>query len=132
MPISLLQLADILRKHASAGDHTVIVDGEDKGKCCTHASFRMVFSFSGVEFPVDYAYSLDGQTHTFRSRLRREGIGSGGREQIMVDGKDVDDDDVIVGSSSIDGMPAVHVEFRYSDQGKPHSVIFAAPVSAFH
>src|SRR5437667_12767523 len=98
MKITLTEIADLVQKHADALDHVVFVDGVNKGKCCTHASIRPVLSAKGFEFPVDYAYELDGTKMSFKSRLHREDLGQSGREKIHVNGKSVEDDDVVLGT----------------------------------
>jgi len=131
MSLSLSSIITLLKKHAAAADHVVFIDGEEKGDC-THASFRVVVSLSGVEFPVDYAYQLDGQTTTLSSRVRREGLAAHGHEQILVNGQDVDNDDVLIGEDSSAGIPGLFVEFKYSQEGVEHRVKFVAPLTAFH
>lgn len=130
MAISLTDIARLLSKHADPSEHTVFVDGEQTGTC-TRATLRIVFSLSGVEFVVDYAYELDGKKTTFSSRLRSGGLGAGGREQILVNGQDVENDDVVIGADDSTGLPGFYVEFKYTDHGTAKRVKFAAPVTAF-
>jgi hypothetical protein len=115
--------------HVDPEQHTVLIDGIQKGRC-TRASFRTVFSFKGVEFPVDYAYMSDGVETTLSSRLRKQGLGQGGREEIRVNGKDVVADDVLIGFEAGNGSPSAYVEFRYaeSEGGGKRSVKFVAPL----
>ncbi|MGV3617235.1 MAG: hypothetical protein ACO1SV_18055 [Fimbriimonas sp.] len=112
--------------HIPAASHRVIVDGTEKGEC-TAASFRSVVTLRGLEFPVDYAYRLDGVETKLSSRLRSQGLGAGGRESIKVNGQDVTEDDVLIGFDG-DGVPSVYVEFRYKADGETHSVKFIAPL----
>lgn len=129
MALGLSDIISLLLKHVDAEDHVVFVDGEQKGTC-TRASFRFVVTLRGIEFPVDYAYELEGATHTYSSRPSRGGLGKGGREQIKVDGQEVEGDDVIVGADDDTGLPGLHVEFRYKQGGTDHSVKFVAPLAA--
>ena len=128
MSISLRTIAEILDKSAKPEDHIVEVNGERMGTC-TRASFRIVFSWSGVEFPVDYAYELEDESVALSSRLRSQGLGKGGREQITVNGQDVEEDDVLIGMEADN----LYVEFRYRDGvGEPlESVKFMAPLNKF-
>lgn len=131
MSLALTEIITLLRKHAAAEDHVVFIDGDKRGKC-SHASFRVVFSLHGVEFPLEYAYEEGASTTTFRSRVRREGLPAGGHEQILVNDQDVEHDDVIIGSDDSAGVPGLYVEFKYSKAGNDHRVKFVAPMTAFH
>jgi hypothetical protein len=121
----------LLSKHAEPKDHMILINGEQKGTC-THASFRVVFSLTGVEFPVDYTYVLDEEPTNLRSRVRREGLAAGGHEQILVNGKDVDHDDLLVGLDDSAGTPGLFIEFKYTESGADKRVKFVAPLTAFH
>ncbi|MBS1718845.1 MAG: hypothetical protein JST35_00190 [Armatimonadetes bacterium] len=126
MGLSLRQIVTFLSGHIPPDAHRVFIDGEEKGKC-TRASFRTVVVLSGLEFPVDYAYELDGATTTLSSRMRIQGLGAGGREQIKVNGKDVTGDDVVIGFEA----PNAYVEFRFKDGETPRSVKFVAPLKDY-
>ena len=132
MALTLDAIIKLLSKHADPKDHVVFIDGEQKGTC-THASFRVVLSFpKGLEFPVDYSYVLDDETTKLRSRVRREGLDAGGNEQILVNGKDVDHDDVLIGLDDSAGIPGLFIEFKYMEAGVDKRVKFVAPLTAFH
>ena len=126
-----IKLSDIIKflsgLNVSPENHTVLLDGEPKGDC-TRASFRSVVSLSGLEFPVDYAYKFEDKETTLSARLRSQGLGKGGREQIKVNGAGVKGDDVLVGFE-LDGItPIAYVEFRYLDGDTERSVKFLAPL----
>ena len=126
--LSLRQLVAFLGGLSVAPEaHRVIVDGRE-GARCTRASFRSVFGITGVEFPVEYAYvEGDAPEVVLTSRLRTQGLGAGGRERLLVNGKDVEGEDVLV-SFSVDGAPSASVEFRWKEGGTARSVRFLAPL----
>lgn len=114
--------------HVPAGEHIVVIDGEQSGTC-TQASFRTILGWRGLEFPLDYAFSLDGTTTKLSARLRMQGLGSGGREQIKVNGVDVTGDDVLVGFEAEDPLrPTAYVEFRFNAGEGDRSIKFLAPL----
>jgi len=130
MAISLTDIARLLSQHADPKEHKVFINDVESGTC-TRATLRAVFSIGGVEFPVDYAYELNGKRTSFSSRLRTGGLGTGGREQILVNGQDVENDDVLIGADNSTGVPGFYVEFKYTENGTENRVKFAAPVTAF-
>ena len=120
----------LLSKSAPPSAHLVFVNGQPGGKCL-QASFRTVFSLSGIEFVLAYARESGNARVTYSSRVRPQGVGAGGREQILVNGQDVDRDDVLIGMDDSAGPGSLYVEFRFSEGGKDQSVKFVAPISAF-
>ncbi|MDI9641392.1 hypothetical protein QPK87_06945 [Kamptonema cortianum] len=129
MALSLHQIITLLTKSADPSAHTVTVNGQPGGSC-TRASFRVVWSMSGVEFVVDYGRQSGGATTMYSSRVRGQGLGSGGHEQILVNGQHVSDDDVQIGMDSSAG-PALYVEFLFRDATGNQRVKFSAPLTAF-
>lgn len=85
-------------------------------------------SLHGLEIPVEYAYLLSGEETTLSSRLRTQGLGKGGREQIKVNGKDVQGDDVIIAFEASGVPPKATVEFRFALDGIQKTVTFVAPL----
>ncbi|RYG24142.1 hypothetical protein EON82_11780 [bacterium] len=130
MALSVFELIRLLNRHADAADHKVFVDDVETGTCI-RASFRVVFSLRGVEVVLDYTYEENGTKTTFSSRPRPNQLKSGQGERILVNGQDVDNDDVIVGSDSSAGPGSLYVEFKYRQSGTDHRVKFAAPATAF-
>jgi len=131
MALSLLDIVKLLNHHAKAEDHKVFVDGVETGKC-VRASFRPVISFAhGFELVLDYTLDNAGAKTTYSSRLHQNQLKSGGGEKILVNGQDVDDDDVIVGADASAGPGTIYVEFKFSQAGTAKRVKFAAPATAF-
>lgn len=131
MGLSLLDIIKLLNRHAEPKDHKVFVDGTEKGTC-SRASFRPVISFGhGLEFVLDYTREDAGVKTTYSSRLHQNQLGAGTGDKILVNGQDVDNDDVIIGSDSSAGLGSVYVEFKFSKDGADHRIKFAAPATAF-
>ncbi len=131
MALSLLDIIKLLNRHAKAEDHKVFVDGTETGTC-TRASFRPVISFAhGFELVLDYTQDNAGTKTTYSSRLHQNQLNAGGGEKILVNGQDVDNDDVIVGTDDSVGLGTIYVEFKFSQASVAKRVKFAAPASAF-
>jgi hypothetical protein len=128
--ISLFQVINFLKgAHVPPSQHKVFIDDVEKG-VCTKASVRTVLSLGGLEIPVDYAYTLDGSETTLSARLRTQGLGAGGREQIKVNGHDVQSDDVVISFDGSHGNAVV--EFRFTDENRAQRVKFVAPLTGIN
>jgi hypothetical protein len=132
MGLTLPTIVRFLSGSVEPGNHVVVIDGQESEATCTRASVRTVFGLGGLEIVVDYAYELGGTTSTLSSRLRRQGLGSGGREQIKFNGKDVTADDVITGFEGSDTLnPVGYIEFRFVAEGQNRSIKFVASLRDF-
>lgn len=130
MALSIQSIITLFAKSAPPAEHTVTIDGEVKGTCL-HAAFKPVFSLKGFELVLDYTYALGTTSTTLHSRMRAQGAGAGGKEQILVNGQNVDEDDVVIGADDSAGVGTIYVEFKYTEGVNRHRVKFSAPVSAF-
>lgn len=130
MGLTLRQIILLLNRQARPEEHVVFVDGERRGRC-TRASLRPVLSLRGFEIVLDYAFVDGSDTTALSTRLRGQGVGEGGREQILVNGQDVSNDDVLLGGDDSTGAPSLYVEFKFTQDGQDRRIKFAAPLTAF-
>lgn len=128
----ILNLVTKFIEGAEPEEHTVFVNGTKTGTCIRATAEDISTLLGGFKVKFRYSYQ-DGETTTHHyARVRAQGLGKGGREQIEVNSKEVFNDDVILGTTELDGVPAISIEFRYSleEGGDTTSVKYVVPVSA--
>jgi hypothetical protein len=116
--MNLTTILKLLFSGVPPRDHIVSVDGARKGPV-TEADAKV----DGLSIRLRYAFQADGQTRRVEARVPLGSPGTpGGPDEIWVDGREVEGDDVILSGDVLLSGPVIKIEFNWVESGQDRRI----------